>query len=70
MKKVYKIEGLDCVNCAMQLEEKINKTGLANVTINFLTEKIAIEAEVLNDNIVEKISKIAENFEDGIKIIK
>jgi len=25
MKKTYTIEGIDCANCAMKIEEKINK---------------------------------------------
>ena len=45
MKKKFKIQGLDCAHCASKLETSLNKiSGIDNVTINFLTQKITIEA--------------------------
>lgn len=43
MKKTYKIE-VDCANCANLMEEAARKTeGVANVTVNFMTQKMAVE---------------------------
>lgn len=37
----FKIEGLDCVNCANELEEALRKiTLIDNVSINFMMESL------------------------------
>ena len=39
----FKIEGLDCANCASSLERAINKVkGVEKVTISFMSEKMII----------------------------
>ena len=36
MKTKFKIEGLDCANCAIELENKLGKMeGIEDVSINF-----------------------------------
>lgn len=43
MKKTYKIE-VDCANCANKMEATVQKTpGVANATINFMTQKLIVE---------------------------
>ena len=43
MKKTYKIE-VDCANCANKMEEAARKTqGVANATVNFMTQKMIVE---------------------------
>lgn len=43
MKKTYKIE-VDCANCANLMEEATRKTeGVANATVNFMTQKMSVE---------------------------
>ena len=45
MKKTYRIEGLDCANCAAKIEGMISKLdGVNSCTINFITGKIIIDA--------------------------
>ncbi len=45
MKKTYKIE-VDCANCANLMEDAAKKTvGVANATVNFMTQKIIVEFE-------------------------
>jgi copper chaperone CopZ len=46
MKKTYKLKGLDCANCLAKMERKISRLkGVRNVTSNFFTEKMVIEAD-------------------------
>ena len=46
MKKTYRIEGLDCANCAAKIEGMISKLdGVNSCTINFITGKIIIDAD-------------------------
>ena len=45
MKKTYSIE-VDCANCANLMEEATKKTaGVANATVNFMTQKMIVEFE-------------------------
>lgn len=45
MKKKFKITGLDCGHCAARLEEALNKiSGIESAKVNFLTQKVTIEA--------------------------
>lgn len=46
MKKTYKMENLDCANCARKIEEAIKKLdGVQNATVNFMMQKLTLEAE-------------------------
>lgn len=66
MKKTYKIMGLDCANCALTLEKKINKIeGVSSCQINFLSETMVIEN---TDESYNEIVETCKNFEDGITI--
>ena len=43
MKKTYQIE-VDCANCANLMDEAAKKTeGVANSTVNFITQKMIVE---------------------------
>ena len=45
MKKTYEIE-VDCANCANLMEEATKKTeGVADATVNFMTQKMIVEFE-------------------------
>lgn len=65
MKKTFRVEGLDCANCAAKIERGIQ--GLAGVTsasINFMTSKLVIEAEdTAMDGIVAEAEKIVRKVE-------
>lgn len=65
MKKIFKLEGLDCANCAAKIEKAINELdGVKNATVNFMTTKMVIEAED------EKISDIIAVAEKIVKKIE
>lgn len=71
MVKKFKIEGIDCANCARELEEKLNKIkGMNSCKISFLAEKVTIDA---NDDVfvsvLDEAKKIAKRFEDGVVIV-
>ena len=60
MKKVLKLEGLDCANCAAELENRINKVeGVENVSVSFMTQRLTFECneEILEEKLKE-IKKI------------
>lgn len=46
MKKVFKLEDLDCANCAAKMEDAVSKIdGVISVNISFLAQKMTLEAE-------------------------
>ncbi len=60
MKKVYRIEGIDCADCAAKLERSVAKLdGVKKAGINFITQKLTVEAEEedIFDNVLKFIAK-------------
>ena len=70
MKSKFKIEGLDCANCANELERKIGKIeGIENVSINFLMQKMEIEYnEQDREEILQKVRKVIKKEEPDVNI--
>lgn len=71
MKKVYRLDEVDCANCAAKMEAAINKIdGVESASISFMAQKLTIEAdEEKFDDILKKASKICKRIESGCKII-
>lgn len=65
MKSTYKIKGIDCANCAAQLENAINKVeGVQNASISFIAERMIIEYDEQNkEEIMKKIKKLIKREE-------
>lgn len=58
VKKTYRMEDLDCAHCAAKMEEGIRKLeGVAEVSVNFLAQKLIIE---LDEERLEDIMKQAQ----------
>lgn len=70
MKSKFKIKGLDCANCAAELERQIGKIdGIEKVSISFMSERMEIEyAEYRKQEIMEKIKKVIKKEEPDVKI--
>lgn len=57
MKKVFKLEELDCANCAAKMETAVSKLdGVNSVSVNFIAQKLTLEA---NDDVFEDVLKKA-----------
>lgn len=71
MKKIYKLEELDCANCAAKMEDAIRKIeGVSFVSVNFLTQKLTIEAADSEfEEIMKKAAKICRKIEPDCRII-
>ena len=72
MKKTFKLEGLDCANCAVKIEKAINELdGVNNATVNFMTTKLVIEGEDEKiPTILEAAEKIVKKIEPDVVIKK
>jgi len=64
MKKRFKLEGLECANCAAKMERAINELdGVKEATVNFMTQKLVIEGEDEKmPTIIEEAEKIVKNI--------
>ena len=64
MKKVFKMQDLDCANCAAKMEAAIQKIpGVQHATMNFMTQRFTLEAdetdfERILDETQKAISKV------------
>lgn len=65
MKKKYKVENIDCANCAAKLETAIQKIeGVEEATLSFMTQKLTIEAKEEDfDKIMSEVVAIAQKME-------
>jgi copper chaperone CopZ len=72
MKLKFKVEGLDCANCAAKAERGINAIdGVESASISFITEKMIINCpENRIDEIVEQAVKILGRVEPDAKLIR
>ena len=66
MKKVFRLTGLDCHNCAMKLEKKLNKVeGVNSAQVNFMTMRLTIDIEDSNyEAILAEVRKEAKKIDD------
>lgn len=71
MKRVYKLQDLDCANCAAKMEVGINKIdGVIKATVSFMTQKLTIEAEDhVHDSILVEAKKVIKKVEPGCCIV-
>lgn len=69
----YKLEGLDCANCAKKVEEKLASTdGFENVNVNFSTLKLSFRTEKYeNDkNLTKMVEEIVRKVEPDVNVIE
>lgn len=71
MKKTYRIEGLDCANCAAKIEGMISKLdGVNSCTINFITGKIIIDADDEKfETVLKEAAHVCRKVERDAEII-
>ena len=70
MKLKCKIKGIDCANCAAELERKIQKVeGVDEASISFMTERMVIECkDEIKDEVIEKVMKVIKKEEPDAKV--
>ena len=70
MKMKFKIKGLDCANCAAELERAIQKIeGIEEASISFMTERLVIEFEdEYKEKILDNMMKVIKREEPDVTI--
>ena len=67
MKKKFKMEELDCANCAAKMEALIKKIpGVQDANMNFMTQKLTLEADDDRfDEILAEAQKCCDKVDKG-----
>ncbi len=70
MKYKFKIKGLDCANCAAELEREIKKIkGIEEASISFMSERLIIECEEsIKTEVLENMKKVIKKEEPDVTI--
>ena len=71
MKVRCDINGLDCPHCALELSKLLAKEdAISSADINFPMKSLVMEVadDADEEQILELVQKVADNFEDGIEI--
>lgn len=70
MKKVFKVEDLDCANCAAKMERAIEKIdGVELVSVSFMGQKIVMEIEDGQyDSVVRQMLDVCKKVEPDCRI--
>lgn len=66
----FKIKGLDCANCAANLESKLqNIEGVDEANISFMTERLVINcADECKEEVIEKVKQVIKKEEPDVTI--
>ena len=72
MKKIFKLEDLDCANCAAKMERAVSKLdGVDAVNVSFMTQRMFIDAdETRFDEIMDNVVKACRKIEPDCKIVR
>lgn len=71
MKKKFKLQDLDCANCAAKMEDAIKKIdGVNDANVSFMTKKMTIDAEDDKfDDIMKQVVDICKKVEPDCVIL-
>ncbi|HIR01847.1 MAG TPA: cation transporter [Candidatus Aveggerthella stercoripullorum] len=72
MRKVFKLQDLDCANCAAKMEAAINKIdGVEKATMSFMTQKLTIVADDARfDAIMDEVERACAKVEPDMEILR
>lgn len=71
MKKKFKLQDLECANCAAKMEAGIKQLdGVKDASVNFIMQKLTLEADDSKfDDILAKAKAICAKIEPDCKIL-
>lgn len=72
MKRSYKLDELDCANCAAKMQRAIEKIdGVKSVNVSFMTQRLTIEADDARfESIIDEAAKAIKKIEPDCKIAR
>lgn len=72
MKRSFKLQDLDCANCASKMEEDISKLeGVNSATISFMTGKLTLDADdAAFEGALTRAQEICTRYEPDCVIVR
>ncbi len=72
MKKIFKMNNLDCAHCADRMEQAISKLeGVNSVSVNFMAQKMIIDADDEKfDKIMDQAQKAVRKVDSNCEIVR
>ncbi|WP_165249136.1 cation transporter [Adlercreutzia sp. ZJ141] len=72
MRKTFKLNDLDCANCAAKMQEVISKIdGVTSANVNFMMQKLTIDADSERfDAIVDAAQAAISKIEPDCTIVR
>ena len=72
MRKAFKLQDLDCANCAAKMENGIkNIDGVKSATLSFMTQKLVIEADDDRfDAVLDEAERVCRKIEPDCVILR
>ncbi len=72
MKKVYRLNNLDCANCAAKMERGVCKIdGVKSASVNFMAQKLTVEAEDNDfERVMDEVVKVCRRVEPDCTIAR
>ena len=70
MKKTFRLEDLDCANCAAKIEAAIRGIkGVNSASVSFMAQRLTLEADdAVFDAVLEQAVKLAKRIEPDCRI--
>lgn len=71
MKKNFKLDGLDCANCAAKIEKKVKSLdGVKDATVSFFAQKLVLEADDDRfDAIVKEVAELVHRVDPDCTMV-
>lgn len=71
MRKSFKLDEIDCANCALKLQTQICMIpGVERASVNFMTQRLTLQAADEDfDDILERVIKLTADIEPDCEII-
>ena len=72
MRKSFKLDEIDCANCAQKLEDAISKLdGVEKASVNFMTQKLILTAaDDQFDEVLDRVVKLTADLEPDCEILR
>ena len=71
MKKVYKLQNLDCANCAAKMENALRKLpGITGATVSFMTQRMTLVCEGDPDELMDRVTEVCRRVEPDLQILQ
>lgn len=72
MKKTYKLQDLDCANCAAKIETAVkNLSDVNDASVSFMTQKLTIDvADDKLEQVLDEVERIVKKLEPDTVVVR